>query len=168
MSRKWERKIERNSKAINKQRKRFGQAPIGATAVPQENKDVFRGRSLILPLLLAAVAVFFAIVYGNVGEEDGMYWLTVSLYFLMAVYFFFKRPYLAIRGSGVATRRLMGEKVVPASEIDSIEIHQDYCTIVMKNKRSRWVFSRFMNRYNTEKMGARLREFAAQHQIPVK
>lgn len=168
MSRKWERKIERNTKAINKQRKRFGQAPIGAAAVPQENKDVFRGRSLILPLLLAAVAVFFAIVYGQVGEEDGMYWLTVSLYFLMAVYFFLKRPYLAIRASAVATRRLMGEKAVPASEIESIEIMPDYCTIVMKNKRSRWVFSRFMNRYNIEKMGTRLREFAAQHQIPVK
>jgi hypothetical protein len=168
VSRKWERKVERNSKLINKQRKRFGQPPIGSAPVPQADKDVFRGRSLVLPLLLVSVAVFFAFVNGQVGKADGMYWFTVIMYFLLGFYFFMKRPYLSVKSSAVATRRLGREKAVPASEIASIEIMPDYCIIAMKNKRTKWVFSRFMNRYNTEAMGLRLREFAAQHQIPLK
>jgi hypothetical protein len=167
MSRKWERKVARNSKLVNKQRKRFGQPPIGSTAAPVKDKDLFLGRSLILPMLLAAVAVFFFILYGRVGE-DGFTLLTAVLYGLLAVYFFFKRPYLAIRGSMLATRRLGRERTVAPGDIARIETAKDYCLIELRDKRARWVFSRTIHRYNTEAMGRRLREYAAQHRIPVK
>jgi hypothetical protein len=168
MSRKWERKVARNSKLVNKQRKRFGQPPIGSAAAPVKNKDLFLGRSIVLPLLLTAIAVFIAVIYYRLDEDTGFTMLTVGLYVLLAVYFFLKRPYLAIQGSSLATRRLGRERTVSPNEIERIEIAKDYCLIVRRNKRVRWVFSRPMNRYDTEAMGKRLREYAAQHHIPVK
>lgn len=168
MSSKWERKVARNAEQINKQRKRFGQPPIGSAAKPLKDKDIFYGRSMILPLFLLAAAVFFATVYGRLGQTDALYWITIILYVLLALFFFFKRPYLSVHASTVATARFGREKAVPAKDIESIEIAKDYCLISFKNKRSKWVFSRHMNRYNTEAMGKRLREFAEKHNIPVK
>lgn len=168
MSRKWERKVGRNAKAINKQRQRFGKPPLGSKATPVPNKDIFKGRSIILPLLLLCIAIFFAMVNGQIGEQDALYWITLVLYAFMALYFFFRRPYLRVMNSQLSTRRLGSEKIISASEIDHIECQPGYCTIVMKNKRTRWVFSRTINFYNTELMAKRLREFAAQHQITMK
>lgn len=168
MSRKWERKIERNSKLVNKQRKRFGKPPIGSKAEPVPNKDIFKGRSIILPLFLASIAMFFATVNAQLGEQNELYWITLSLYVLLAIYFFFKRPYLLVQNSKLSTRRLGREKSLHASEISHIQLMSGHCVIEVKNKRARWVFSRYINLYQTDKMAERLREFAAQHGIEIK
>lgn len=164
MSGKWERRIQRNASKVDKQRKRFGLPKVGELSKPSE--DVYKGRSILIPLFLLSVAIFFGTVYGSVGERDALYWITVVLYVLLAVYFFFKQPYLAVGKSELATRKMGREKRVHASEIEQITAMNGFSVISLKGKRSKWVFSRLLNRYDTEAMNRRLRDFAAQHGIP--
>lgn len=164
LSRRWERKIQRNASKINKQRKRMGLPQVGDSLRVQA--DVFQGRSVLLPLFLASVAIFFATVYGEVGERDALYWITVILYLLMAVYFFFRRPYLSVSKTELATRKMGRERRVHASEIEQITALKGVSVITLKGKRSKWIFSRYMNWYDTDAINRRLREFAAAHGIP--
>jgi len=164
LSRRWERKLQRSAGKVNKQRKRMGLPQVGETFRVQA--DVFKGRSVLLPLFLASVAIFFATAYGSVGERDALYWLTVILYLLLAVYFFFRRPYLSVSKTELATRRLGRERRVHASDIERITALKGASVIALKGQRTKWVFSRYINWYDTDAMNRRLRDFAAAHGIP--
>jgi|HigsolmetaAR203D_1030402.scaffolds.fasta_scaffold00122_61 hypothetical protein len=160
MSRKWERMVQRNADRLNRQRKKRGKPGI---EVGKSNVDVYRGRSVFLPIIFLAVSVFLVSVP---SESVTLQWVTAILYFLMALYFFFKRPYLAVGRSGVAVRRLGREKWVSADQIAEIHAGKGTTLIVLKMRKTRWSFTRWLNGYPTDEMNARLKLFAAQHGIP--
>lgn len=163
MSRKWERMVLKNSNQLNKQRKKRGQPALNATPGPAV--DRFRGRSIFLPLFLVMVSLFFMTVSQRTGETGTLYWFTVILYLLLALYFFMRRPYLAVGKNELMTRRLGRDRIVKADEVSEVIQMKGYCIIALKGKRTRWIFSRFMNRYDTDAMAKRLKQFADQHGI---
>lgn len=165
MSRKWERMVQRNTKQINKQRKKTGQPRIGETTNSSSRGDVFKGRSIMLPLFLASVAGFFMVIYSKAEQVDSLYWITVVMYFLLAFYFFMRRPYLAVSNDTLSTRRLGGDKRMKAADVAEITIMKGYCVISFSSRRTKWVFSRTINRFDTEAMSKRLQQFATQHGI---
>lgn len=165
MSRKWERMVQRNTQQVNKQRKKTGQARIGEAT--KAKGDIFKGRSIILPLFLASVALFFTVVYYKADQMDTLYWFTVIMYLLLAFYFFMRKPYLAIQNDTLSTRRLGGDKRVKAADISEITIMKGYCVIALKTRRTKWVFSKTFTRFDTEAMSKRLQEFAAQYNVKI-
>lgn len=108
----------------------------------------------------------FVMFFGQGGQQDTLYWVTVVSYFILALYFFFlKRPYLKVGKSQISTRKLGREKITPASDVEKITIQPGYIIITIKGKRSQMVFSRLFNRYDLKAMGAGLKEFAHKHTI---
>jgi hypothetical protein len=165
VSRKWERLVEKNKKNVNKLRDKAGTERVSLASKP--DMDIFRGRSLFLPLLLISVSVLFISFFGQTAEKDALYWITVISYFLLGLYFFFlKRPFLKVGKAQLSTRKFGREKFVPAGEVEMIKVQSGYIIISFKNKRSHWVFSGVFNRFNLPAMAARLKEFANQHTIP--
>ena len=160
MSRKWDRMVQRNAERLNKQRKKRGKPGI---AVGRANLDVFRGRNVTLPVLFLLIAFFLAVVP---SESVTLQWITAGLYGLMALYFFFRRPYLAVGRSALAVRGIGRERWAAADQIASIHAGRGTTLIVLKQRRRRWTFTRWLNGYPTDAMNARLKQFAAQHGIP--
>lgn len=162
MSRKWERMVQKNSKQLNKQRRKTGQAPI---ITAQEQADVFKGRSWFLPALLVAVSFFFGIVSAGVYESDTFYWVTVIGYLLLGVLYFLRRPYIKVGKNKLSTRRLGVEKTFGADEIEAIAVQRGSVSIQMKGKRTRWVLSKFQHLYDIPALAARLKTFAEHNGI---
>lgn len=166
MSRKWERMVEKNRKTVNRQRKKFGQAPI--TEAGSEQIDRFLGRSWILPLILELFALLFLVLFSGYYKADSTYLFTIICYFLLGVFIFFvRRPVLSVSKSKLATRRLSGDKVVEAHEVDRIELFPKHIVVTLKHKNKKWMFSRTLHMFHIAPMADRLRKFAAQHQIPL-
>ncbi|GIO11519.1 hypothetical protein J19TS2_10740 [Cohnella xylanilytica] len=165
MSRSWERMVERNSKQINKRRKKEGK---GAIAAPAQQIDRFQGRSYIVPTLLVLLAVLIVLISQPWSEAfqqtASMFWVTVGLYLLLAVFYYLRRPYLAVGKDFLETRRFSGYKRLKPTEIRKL-VQQPGYIIVETVKGGNWVFSRFMNRFPIEKMGERLHAFATLHHI---
>lgn len=172
MSRSWERKVSKNMNQLNKQRKKQGQASIGAgSSVAHDGGDVFKGRKYVLPIVLLALAVLYLLL-GMVTVEAGtgsqtMNWIGVSLYILLALMIFLRKPYLKVGRSTLSTFKFNRERKLSASEISKIKILQGSVVIESKGKGGNWVFSRLINRYDTKAMGERLEQFAKVNQIPV-
>ncbi|CAM3865872.1 hypothetical protein COLU111180_11445 [Cohnella lubricantis] len=165
MSRSWERMVERNSKQLNKKRKKEGKH---AVAAPAQQIDRFQGRSYIVPSLLLLVVIFFVIMYtpwaSETGESPGLMWVTVGCYALLALFYYLRRPYLSVGKDYLETRRFSGFKRLKPTEIRKIVLQPGY-VLIETVKGGNWVFSRMMNRFPVERMGERLQAYAALHHI---
>ncbi|PZD93650.1 hypothetical protein DNH61_23850 [Paenibacillus sambharensis] len=169
MSRSWERKVRRNSTVINRQRKKSGAQSIAGAV---QRVDRFKGRNFILPvflLLFTGGYAYLATIPAAAPEGEnvtstGMFWLTIGCYFLLAMLFFFRRPYLSVAKDYVGTRRMTGDKTLYASSIKSISVQPGY-VVIEQVKGANWVFSKAINRFPTEAMAERLRAFAKENNI---
>lgn len=171
MSRSWERKVSKNMSQLNKQRKKQGQSMVGTTATVASDGDVFKGRKYVLPIVLIALAALYALL-GIATAEAGagntaLNWIGVSLYLLLALMIFLRKPYLKVGRSTVSTFKFNRERKLTASEISKIKILQGSVVIENKARGGNWVFSRLINRYDTKAMGERLEQFAKVNNIPV-
>lgn len=165
MSGKWGRQVERNAKKINAQRKRLGQKPIYETSSASGSGERITGRSILWPAFLLCIGLFYMIMFWNV-KRDTLYWVTVISYIALAVLvFLLRKPFLTIGKDTLTTRKFAGFRTLKASEIEAIEVQPGYVVIVPKNNKSRLVFSRLVNRFDTDYMAERLREFATRNQI---
>lgn len=172
MARSWERMVQRNTKQVNKQRKKQGKETIYASksASAAKDSDIFKGRNIVFPIVLLLLGIMFWLV-GSVDETRGsgmlVNWLGVVLYFLLAALLFFRRPYLKVERTRVSTIKYNRERWLQASEMEKIILSRSMVSFKYKGKRKQWVFSRFLNRYDTEAMGARLEQFAKANNIEV-
>ncbi|MGG1311034.1 MULTISPECIES: hypothetical protein [Cohnella] len=165
MSRSWERMVERNTKQLNKRRKKEGKQ---ALSVSGARVEVFKGRSYIVPILLLLVAALFVVISGpwsNTYEySETLFWVTVGCYLLLALVYFLRRPYLSISRDTLETRRFTGYKRLKPLEIRKI-VQQPGYIVIETVKGGNWVFSKWMNRFPIEAMGERLQEYAKTHRI---
>jgi hypothetical protein len=165
MSRSWERMVERNSKKINKQRKKQGKPSVAAKT---QQGDRYLGRNYIFPILLVLLMAFYAISFSpwknKIQQDTTMFWVTLGCYALLAVFYFLRRPYLAITRDTLETRRFSGYKRLNPAEIRKIVLQPGY-VVIEPLKGANWVFSRMINRYPLSRMGERLTVFAELHRI---
>src|SRR5690554_2115817 len=134
MASKWERQVERNAKKVNLQRKRMGQTPISQST---KKDDKQKGRSWMLALFLVLVGLFYMVTFWDV-DRNGLYWLTVIMYFVLAlIVFFLRRPFLGIGKSSLTTRKFAGMRVKKAQEIKKIEIQPGVIIIEFNDKIGR-------------------------------
>lgn len=165
MSRKWERMVIKNTKAINKGRTKQGKPILSETA---KDERIFKGRSVMYTLLLIGVSVFMLVTQPASGQNT-LYWFTVISYFLLGLMIFFaRRPFLNIGKNQISTRKLTGNKYMHASDIKLISLMDGYVMIDFNGKQSRWVFSRLLNRFDTAAMGEQLKIFAQHNQVALK
>ncbi|WP_028561167.1 hypothetical protein [Paenibacillus pinihumi] len=169
MSRSWERMVRKNTSTVNKVRKKQG----GKGFVPDANRiDRFKGRNIILPLAVIFFTGFYAyisfIARQAPGVEssntDALYWITIVCYFLLALLFFFRRPYLNVAKEFVQTRRFTGDKILRANGIKKISVQDGY-VVIEQVKGPSWVFTKFMNRFPTKDMAERLKQFAKDNEV---
>lgn len=162
MSRSWERAVRKNTKQINRQRKKTGKPALAATA---SEVSVIRGRSWMFASFLLMVSLFLLITQAGTPVKDGMYWFTVISYGTLAlIIFLWRRPYLKVYKNQLATRKLTGEKYASPSDIEKITVLPGYAIVHLKGKRS-WVFSKLIHMYSVEAMAEKLREFSTNNQI---
>lgn len=165
MSRSWERMVEKNSKQINKRRKKEGKHVIN-TANAQV--DRFKGRNYVVPILLFMLILLYITLSqpwsDRFMQDPTMFWLTVGAYVLLGVFYYMRRPYLAVTKDTLETRRFTGYKTLRPSEIRKITVQPGYI-IIESVKGANWVFSRLMNRYPLDRMTQRLQTFAELHKI---
>lgn len=171
MSRSWERKVSKNMQQLNKQRKKQGLSSYQGSAI-SDNSDVFKGRKYVLPIVLLALAGLYALLGSATatatgGSNNALNWIGVSLYVLLALMIFLRKPYLKIERASVSTMKFNRERRMAATEIEKIKLAQGSVVIQGKGKAGNWVFSRLINLYDTNAMGERLEEFAKAHHIPV-
>jgi hypothetical protein len=158
LSRSWERKVRKNMNVVNKQRKKQGNGQIVFNA---EKSEKIVGRNFIAPILLILFIGMYIILMQGAEQfkMDTMFWVTIGCYILLAALFFFRRPYITIGKDFVQSRRLTGDKRIPASNIKGISVQKGY-VIIEQHKGGNWVFSKLTNRFPTEEMGEKLKVFA--------
>lgn len=164
MSRKWEREIERNQKQMERLRK--NQKP-NTSSSKFGNKQIFKGRSVLLPVFLLLASFFFMFILDVLGERDFFYWVSIGSYWLLALIFFLRRPYLAIGPSELSTQRWTKEIHVKPSEVERIILADDSTVIVVKESKHRWVFSRIPHFYPMQELNRALKQYADKHGIPI-
>jgi len=166
MSRSWERMVSKNTKQINKRRKKEGKKSLSATGSPQV--DRFRGRNYIVPSLLIMLIIFYVTLaqpWSNTFMTDPtMFWVTIGCYVLLAFFYFMRRPYLSVTRDTLETRKFTGYKTLRPSEIRKFTVSPGYI-VVESVKGTNWVFSRLMNRYPLDQMAARLKVYADLHHV---
>ncbi|MEX2416595.1 MAG: methyltransferase [Paenibacillaceae bacterium] len=164
MASKWRRQVERNAKKVNLQRKRNGQPPISQST---SKDDKQKGRSWMLSLFLFVIGIFYMVTFWDV-DRNTLYWVTVIMYLLLALtVFFLRRPFLGIDKSSLTTRKFAGLRIKKAEEISKIEIQPGMVIIEFNDSSKKWVFSRFVNRYNINEMAIELQEFAARNKVNI-
>ena len=167
MSRSWERKVRKNMEQANKTRKKQGGNLIntGSGSIANDSLRI-TGRNFIAPslLLIFIIGYSFLMLTAPNYEQDTMFFVTIGCYVLLAMLFFFRKPYLAIGKDFVQSRRFTGDKRLPASEIKEIRVHKDY-VVVMPQKGAAWTFSRVLNRFPTEQMTKELTSFAQKNNV---
>lgn len=163
MSRQWERMVLKNKKELNKRRVKTGKPTLSAST--SEQMDIFYGRSWFLPALFVAVSAFFATISIAFYEADTLLWATIGAYLLLGLMYYLRKPYLKVGKNKVATKKMGVERSLQADEIESISVLPGSVTIKLKDKKSRWVFTKFQNLYNIPALAERLKVFANQHQI---
>ncbi|WP_405168333.1 hypothetical protein [Paenibacillus sp. FSL H3-0286] len=170
MARSWERMVQRNTQQINKQRKKQGKDTIYASKSPTQNAEVFKGRNIAFPLVLVILGTMFWVV-GSIDQAKGngmlANWLGVVLYYLLAALLFFRRPYLKVEKARLSTIKFNRERGLPAADIEKITLSRGAVVIKHKGKRTKWIFTKLMNRYDTNAMSTRLEAFAKAHNIEV-
>ncbi|MBO2943045.1 hypothetical protein JJQ72_03500 [Paenibacillus sp. F411] len=170
MSRSWERKVSKNLAQVNKQRKKQGQTSIGGNGTAADG-HIFKGRKYVLPIVLLALAGLYALLgratASAAGASDVLNWVGVSLYVLLAIMIFLRKPFLKVGRNTLSTFKFNRERKLSPSEISKIRLLNGSVVIETSAKGGNWVFSRLINRYDTDAMGKRLEEFASMHQIAV-
>ncbi|RED60306.1 hypothetical protein [Cohnella lupini] len=165
MSRSWERMVEKNSKQINKRRRKEGKKGISPNA-PQI--DRFRGRNYIVPSLLLMLIILYVTLAqpwsDSFMQDQTLFWVTIGCYVVLAVFYYFRRPYLAVTRDTLETRKFTGYKTLRPTEIRKISIQPGY-VIIETIKGASWVFSRLMHRYPLERMSERLKTYSELHHI---
>jgi hypothetical protein len=165
MSRSWERMVLKNSKQINKRRKKEGKKSISPNT-PQV--DRFQGRNYIVPiLLLMLIALYITLAQpwsANFKQDQTLFWVTIGCYVVLALFYYMRRPYLSVTRDTLETRKFSGFKTLRPTEIRKITLQPGYI-IVESVKGANWVFSRVMNRYPLDRMGERLKTFSELHHI---
>ncbi|TFE30113.1 hypothetical protein [Cohnella luojiensis] len=165
MSRSWERMVEKNSKQINKRRKKEGKKGISPNA-PQV--DRFQGRNYVVPSLLIMLIILYVTLSqpwsDSFMQDQTLFWVTIGCYIVLALFYYLRRPYLAVTRDTLETRKFTGYKTLRPAEIRKISILPGY-VVVESVKGTNWVFSRLMNRYPLERMSERLKAFSELHHI---
>ncbi|MGO4697095.1 hypothetical protein AB4Z50_22680 [Paenibacillus sp. 2TAB26] len=158
MSRSWERKVRKNMNVVNKQRKKQGNGQIVFNA---EKSEKIVGRNFIAPILLILFIGMYVILMSSSStfKMDTMFWITVGCYILLAALFFFRRPYITIGKDYIQSRRLTGDKRIPAASIKGFSVQKGYVVVEMQ-KGGNWVFSKLTNRFPTDEIGDKLKLFA--------
>ena len=165
MSRSWERMVEKNRKQINKRRKKEGKGGINKA---NSQVDRFKGRNYVVPILLLMLIILYITLSqpwsDRFMQDPTMFWLTVGAYVLLGVFYYMRRPYLAVTRDTLETRRFTGYKTLRPTEIRKITVQPGYI-VIESVKGANWVFSRLMNRYPLDRMAERLKTFAELHKI---
>lgn len=158
MSRSWERKVRKNMDVVNKQRKKQGNGQIVFNA---EKSEKIVGRNFIAPILLILFIGMYVILMSSSStfKMDTMFWITVGCYILLAALFFFRRPYITIGKDYIQSRRLTGDKRIPAASIKGFSVQKGYVVVEMQ-KGGNWVFSKLTNGFPTDEIGDKLKLFA--------
>lgn len=164
MARSFERTVRKNSKQLNQQRKKNGQQVSGTPGV-----DIFKGRSLLFPIFLIGLAFLYLfmstfLVKAPMTTWD---WVTMLLYVFLAVIFLLRRPYLKIGNSTIATIKGNRERSIGVDDIVKFRIEPGTVVIEHNGRGKRWVFTKLLNRYDTDAITERLLRFAKSHQITV-
>jgi hypothetical protein len=165
MSRKWERMVLKNKKVTNKQRSKQGKELISASN--KEPVDKFLGRSWFLPLVCVGVSLFFTAAYGSnfMAQDATTKFVTISYLVLGLFIYFLRRPSLSVGKTTLSSRRFSKYVYLAPADIDEIIIQSGYAIIQLKNKKSRWVFSRLMHRFDIKSMSIKLKEYALNHNV---
>lgn len=170
MARSWERMVQRNTQQLNKQRKKQGKETIYSSKSSSKNTDTFKGRNIAFPVVLVILGSMFWVV-GSIDQARGSgmlaNWLGVVLYYLLAALLFFRRPYLRVENARLATIKFNRERILQATEIEKVILSRGAVVIKHKGKRTKWVFTRLLNRYDTDAMSTRLEAFAKANHIEV-
>ncbi|MFH5184608.1 hypothetical protein ACHHV8_19240 [Paenibacillus sp. TAB 01] len=167
MSRKWERMVQKNTKNANKTRKKQGKPLLSESA--SDGAVTIRGRSWLLPLFLVVVGLFCFLVFRTQEQQDTLYWVTGGSYIVLALFIFLvRRPFLKVGKDFLLTRRFAGDRRVEPSQIQEIEISGGSVVISLLNSKGRWVFTRLIHRMDTDQLGEKLKEFAANNNVALK
>lgn len=162
MSRSWERKVQKNMSALNKQRKKQGKAFVATGAA---KADRYVGRSYLLPLfLLFFIGIYVMMAMMTMAEFNTLEWVTIAAYVVLALFFFLRRPYLTVGKDYIQTRKMSRDRRLTASQIKSITLSPG-SIMIEPAKGANWLFSKWMNRYPTEEIAERMREFADANRI---
>lgn len=166
MSRSWERKVKKNMEQVNKQRKKAGVGTLDLNKTVSDNKLVFKGRNIVLPIVLILfIGMYNFLLLMNLQYElDSMFWLTNVAYLVLAALFYFRKPYLAIGKDYVQSRRMMGDKQLFAVAIKEIKVQGSYI-IIVPNNGSSWAFNKTFNRFPIEEMKIELKKLAEKFNI---
>lgn len=166
VSRKWERMVAKNQKTLANQNAKLPKEKK-PRAVEKSEQGIYEGRNVFVSVLCFSVSIMFFLFFGQVGESQLLFYVTVFIYFLFGFYFFFvKRPYIKVTSSTIAIRRFGKERVTPAANIEKVHVQPGYVIITVQERRKHnLIFSRFFNRYDTDKLGEKLRELADKHNI---
>ncbi|MBD0380890.1 hypothetical protein [Paenibacillus sedimenti] len=160
MSRKWERMVSKNAKKANITRSKQGKAPISDPEKPL----VFKGRSLLLPLLFFIIFLFLAATYTK-ADQNGMYLFTICGYLLVALLMYFaRRPYLKVGKTSLAKRGYSRELVVEAKNIKQI-IYKPGSVVIELDNKTRWVYSKRMNLFDVANIAGELQQFAESNRV---
>lgn len=123
---------------------------------------------MIMPFTLVLLIIFYILMFkpwaADFNQSVGIFWSTVGCYVLLALFYFLRRPYLAVTKDKLETRKFAGYKTLKGMEIRKIVQMPGYI-VIETVKGGNWVFSKLMNRYPIDEMAVRLKEFASQHQI---
>lgn len=170
MSRSWERKVRKNTEQLNARRKKSG---LSAITSPAAKAERFKGRNIVLTLLLIFFIGFYIYMMLPSGTPDGVnpletpiFWLTIASYLALAALFYFRRPYLLVAKDYVGTRRFTGDKTLHAGAIKSITVIRPGYIIIEPKQGSNWVFTKLMHLYPIDAMAEELQKFAEQNRIP--
>ncbi|MGF7047518.1 hypothetical protein J2T13_002023 [Paenibacillus sp. DS2015] len=176
MARSWERMVQKNRKQLNKKRKDQGLSSISSTGSGSKvSGDIFKGRKMLLPFTLVVLSLLYGLlgVYAeqlveNNEQSSVVNWIVIGLYILLAVIIYLRRPYLRVDKDSLYTTRMNRETRIGAVNIAKISLKSGSVVITpLKGKGRNWVFTRLINRYDTEAMGERLEIFAETHKIPL-
>lgn len=163
MSRSWERMVKKNTQKMSAARKKQGEEKY----IPPDRRIFrFKGRNYILPISIIIFTAFYSYLSLTTPdmERNSLFWVTVAMYGLLALLFYFRRPYLAVAKDFVQTRKMTGDKILRASGIRKISTSPGY-VVIEQVKGANWIFSRMVNRYPTELMAEKLKQFAKDNNI---
>jgi len=164
MARSFERTVRKNSKQLNQQRKKNGQ-PVSGTP----GEDVFKGRSLLFPVFLLGLAVLYLFMSTFLTQTSMTTWdwVTMLLYVFLAFIFFLRRPYVKVSSNRIVTLKGNRERSIGVDDIVKFRIEPGTVVIEHNSRGKRWVFTKLINRYDTDALAERLLKFAKAHQITV-
>lgn len=170
----FDRKVERNQVKLSKKgknpldKKGGGRTGTGRTMGARGDGDVFKGRKIILPLLLILLAGLYAgvaLAGGSAEVSTTMFWLTIVLYVILAIALFLNKPYLRVNKNYLFTAKFNRDRMLEAGQISKITASANKITITPKAGGQSWVFHRRRNLFDTPAMSERLETFAKTHRV---